>query len=340
MKKHIPLIVILTLLLCAVGTGAFFLWNSRTKFNRSYVNGNTAGNLYNTGLFCEDNGTIFFANPSDGHRLYSMGINGTDLKKLSDDVVTYINVDEHYVYYIRTNPRATHQYAFLDSATDSLCRVNRENGRSEVILDQEPSMYASLLGDYIYYVRYEKETASTLYKVKIDASGREQVSDQPFFTCSTNGQYFYHNGIASDHYIWQHDTATDTSRMIYNGNCWMPIVVGSDAYFLDCDNNYALARANLLDGSVTLLTRDRVDCYNIVDNYIFFQKNDPVSPALCRMRTDGTEYAVIAEGNYTDINATSRYVYFSDFSNGTMYYTSITPGGMVNIFNPGAEEEK
>ncbi len=335
MKKAIPVIVFLGLALGLAGFGIFYRVTHRTKFNNSYVNGNTAGNLYNGGLFCEHDGTVFFANPSDHDRLYAMNYDGTNLRKLCDDIVTYINADDNYVYYVRTNPRGTQDFAFLNITTDSLCRIDRDGGSPEIILDEDPCMYASLVGDYIYYIHYDEESHSSLYRIKIDGSGKEQVSEQPYFTCSAQGQYIYHNGLENDHYIWQLDTSTNKSRMIYKGNCWMPDVKGSVAYFMDCDNNYALACAGLTDNSVTLLSRDRLDCYNVAGNYIYYQRNDPESPALCRIRTDGTEFEVVAEGNYTHINATSRYIYFEDYSSGTIYYTSTTPGGPVNMFIPG-----
>ena len=41
------------------------------------------------------------------------------------------------------------------------------------------------------------------------------------------------------------------------------------------------------------------------------------------MKTDGSDYTVIAEGNYTNINATETDVYFRDFASGVMYKTPI-----------------
>ena len=52
---------------------------SKTIMNTGYVNGNTGSNLYNNGLFCENGDTLFFSNPDDGLRLYSMNRDGTDL---------------------------------------------------------------------------------------------------------------------------------------------------------------------------------------------------------------------------------------------------------------------
>lgn len=94
-KKQLFITIAIILILIAVFCLIHFL--NRTKMNSGYVNGNSAGNLYNGGLFCESNGTVFFSNPSDNHRLYSMNPDGSDMKKLSDDTASYINADDHYV---------------------------------------------------------------------------------------------------------------------------------------------------------------------------------------------------------------------------------------------------
>ena len=48
----------------------------RDRYNDGYVNGNTAGNLYNEGYFCEKDGIVYFANPADNYCLYSMNPDG------------------------------------------------------------------------------------------------------------------------------------------------------------------------------------------------------------------------------------------------------------------------
>ena len=215
------------------------------------MNGNTAGNLYNGGLFCEYDGTVYFSNPSDGGKLYSMSPDGSNLAKLCDDTVSYINADEHYLYYVRNNPGATGAaLSFLSVNTDSLCRIDREGGDDSVlILDSAPCLYASLYGNYIYYIRYDESEGSTLYKVKIDGSGCKQVDTAPDFTCSANGEYMYYNGTDSDHYIWRLNTTDDSKGMLYGGNCYMPTVIDdTTAYFMDCDSNYAIARTDLATG--------------------------------------------------------------------------------------------
>lgn len=339
MKKRLPFLLILLLLLLATGFGVFHYFAGRIRFNDAYVNGNSAGNLYNGGLFCEYNGTVYFANPSDENALYSMDANGGSLTKLCSDNVSFINADEHYIYYVRNNPGSNGDFSFLSINTNSLCRIDRDGDADSVlILDSEPCMYASLAGNYIYYLRYTEASGTTLYKVKIDGSDKEMVNENPYYTCSALGQYIYYNGMDREHYIWRLNTADDSTGMLYGGNCWMPTVVDeSTAYFMDCDNNYAIARADLTTGDKTLLCEDRVDWYNVSGSYIYFQRSDTEHPALCRMRTDGSEYEELANGNHKNLNVASGYLYFCDYYTGQTFRIATAGDAKVEVFAPGKE---
>ena len=61
MKK---LLFILIGILFVLGIGGISIYNhtlNKDYYNEGYVNGNSAGNLYNSGLFCEYDGIIYFA---------------------------------------------------------------------------------------------------------------------------------------------------------------------------------------------------------------------------------------------------------------------------------------
>lgn len=334
MKKILLRLIPVLLILIIIGAVCGYRYHFRIFYNDTYVNGNSAGNLYNTGLFCESNGEIFFANPADENTLYVMNSDGSNVKKLSDDVVAYINADDNYVYYVRAYGGANSQFAFLRINSNSLCRLRRDGKGKPAILDDAPSLYASLSGNYIYYLHYDDTTATTLYKVMLDGENKEKVNDIPYFTCSSNGQYLYYNGIKEDHNIYKFDTTTDTQSLLYEGNCWMPIVVDEAvAYFMDCDNNYRLAKVDLTTKEKVLLTEERIDCYNVYGNYVFYQTNS-TEPALYRMHTDGSDITLIREGVHHNINVTSEYVYFADYFNDTFFYSPIAADVSVNTFVP------
>lgn len=341
MKKNIIKILLriipILVLLIIIGAVCGYRYYFRILYNDTYVNGNSAGNLYNSGLFCESNGEIFFANPADENRLYVMDSNGNNVKKLSDDTVAFINADEHYVYYVRAANGSNNEFAFLRLNANALCRLRRDGKGNPAILDESPSLYASLSGNYIYYLHYDESSATTLYKVKLDGENREQVVDIPYFTCSTDGQFIYYNGIKSDHNIYKFNTQDDTQSLLYEGNCWMPIVVNeSVAYFMDCDNDYRLAKVDLFTGEKILLTEERIDCYNVYDDYIFFQTNS-TAPALYRMHTDGSECEIVRTGVHHNINVTSQYVHFNDYFDDTAFYAPIDGTGSLDIFIPSTE---
>ena len=113
MKKILPVILLLCVLAAAVGFGVYYHIQTQTKFNDGYVNGNNAGNLYNAGLFCESDGTVFFANPSDEYRLYAMDSDGSNLRKISNDIASFINADDNYIYYVRNNTSIDTAFSFL-----------------------------------------------------------------------------------------------------------------------------------------------------------------------------------------------------------------------------------
>ncbi len=335
MKKILSRVIPILVILLIIGGICGYKYYFRILYNDSYVNGNTAGNLYNSGLFCESNGEVFFANPADNNTLYVMDSDGSNVKKLCNETVAYINADDHYIYYVRASGGANSEFAFLRLNTNSLCRMRRDGKGGSTILDDQPILYASLSGNYIYYLHYDETDATTLYKIKLDGENKKKVNDSPYFTCSTNGQYIYYNGINEDHNVYIFDTTSDTQSLLYEGNCWMPTVIdGSILYFMDCDSNYKLAKVDLTTGEKVHLSEDRIDCYNVYGDYVYFQRNSTDEPAFCRMRTDGSEYEVIRTGVYHEINVTSNYVYFKDYYTDTVFYTSTNGSSSVEAFAP------
>lgn len=120
----------------------------------------------------------------------------------------------------------------------------------------------------------------------------------------------------------------------------MPTVVGGETvYYIDCDKNYAIARADIATGEKIILAPDRVDCYNLCGDYIYFQRNDREEPALCRMRTDGNDYEVLEEGIYTSINTTTDYVYFTDYNSELVYRMRHEDTGSIELFAPAVVDE-
>lgn len=338
MKKIV--IGIIAVLLCVLIFFGSNLFQTETKMNQGYINGNTAGNLYNGGLFCEYNGVIYFSNPNDNGKLYSMDSNGQNLKKISDDNATYINVDDNYIYYIRNNSDPSLNFGFVAFHRNALVRIDHD-GEHLLLLDTEPSLYASLIGNYIYYVHYDTNDASTLYKVRIDGEEQQKVMDEAVFTCNADGQFFYYNGMSTDGSIHRYDTVSDTSAIIYSGNCFQPIVKdGVDVYYIDGNTDCSIVHTNINFDNPTYITRDSVDSYNVHGSYIYYQRfEENGESGLCMIKNDGTEYQLLRKGDYCDIHVTSYFVFFRDYHTREMYYFPRSNPSLIEKFNPGVIKE-
>lgn len=336
MKKWIGRIILLVCLAVIIILLVLHYLNSRMHYNDTAVNGNIAGNLYNGGLFCEHNGTVYFANPDDSMFLYSMDPEGTNLHKINNDVVTYINADDHYLYYVRNNTRSEVNFEFFSFNNNSLCRATLKDGKV-TILDREPCLYASLFGNKIYYLHYDTENATTLYQVGIDGEDLKQAKDTYLFTCCAQNQYFYYNSPA-DGSLSRYDTTTDSTTKLLECNCYKPITPdGTNFYYIDADDNHSLVHVNLNSGSSEVLADDSVDCFTVYGSSIFYQTYGD-EPALYHMNTNGGETELIRTGTHTYLNITSYYLYFMDYSTEEFYYAPLTNPGQIEPFHPGTDD--
>ena len=100
MKKKI--IIILCIVCAAILITVLAIVNhnhNKVPKNPPGTIGNTAGNLYNNGLFCENDGYVYFANTYDSSALYRMRPDESEIKKLVYTEVSNINADGKYLYY-------------------------------------------------------------------------------------------------------------------------------------------------------------------------------------------------------------------------------------------------
>ena len=71
MKDKKALLILIPFLLFVIIVGALAIVGDRIPDNPPETVGNTAGNLNNSGYFCEYDGTVYFANAYDSNTLYT-----------------------------------------------------------------------------------------------------------------------------------------------------------------------------------------------------------------------------------------------------------------------------
>lgn len=300
--------------------------------------GNTAGNLNNGGYFCQVGDKVFFANAYDGGRLYVMNADETGIKRLSDSAVTCLNADDTYVYYVLNDIASPEGMGGFSMPLLGLYRSDHK-GKQTKCLDKVSCGIVQLLGNRLYYQRYEDTKNKTLQSMDIQSRDTETVLEFPANPAAGSGSLIYYNGVEEDHNLYCYNIAEGSSSLIYEGNVWYPDAQGGYVYFMNVADGYTLCRYDLAAGEMQSLTQDRVDQYLVCGSLIFYQKNSESSPALMVMNTDGSDARVIAEGNYTNLNATSRYIYFTEFGTEVPMYKISLESGNFEIMTFDAAKE-
>ena len=312
---------------------------TRFQYNEEGTVGNTAGNLYNGGLFCEYEGKVYFSNPYDGNKLYMMSVSGENAEKLCDDVASYINVAGEYIYYRRSNIESSVNEIFNGVANGVFRLKMGDKVMQEIYRGVVENV--TLYGNYLYYSSYD-DSGIMLRKSKIDDTEHKEIMNKSYKMISSANGNFYFVENTGNHNMLRMDIETQVVTTHMTGNYYMPIATNSHIYFIDVANGYklcrAIATAHMPNHNVEVLCSDRVVNYNVgVDeNVIFYQVENEDDHKLMKMSLDGSNVEEVVKGDFFNISITSMYTYFVVKTvDGDVLYRVLTNGkDEPKVFKP------
>lgn len=339
MKKRI-LLALMTLGI--VGLIVYANVTSRIVYNNEFVMGNTPGNIMNNGYFCEKDGIIYFANPNDYDRLYSMNRDCKDFKRITKTSVSDINCAGRYLYYAgRSNKFKDSKKKFggagnaLSTGGIGLYRTDLKGNHAFTLYDNAIGN-AILSGNYLYYQHYDKANGLSLYKTKIDEREGILLFSSKVNPAGIDNGNMYFSNTADNHNIYKMSLVDISYDTFCEGNTSNTLVFQNKVYFLDLDNNYALTRIDLDGKNPEVIVNDRVITYNFsVDgDFLYYQIDNQNESRICQMELATGNETIIMKGTFNDINVTSNYVFFKEFDTNTVYVIADEVNPKLNRFDP------
>jgi hypothetical protein len=328
-QKVILIIVIVLVLAIGVLTTIFSHRAESVPHNPDGTVGNLAGNINNGGLFAECDGKVYFANSFAGDSLYSMNLDETEVTKVSDAQAVNILAAGKYIYYFQKGVSGNQglgsvrvPYAFIRSHND---------GDKASSLLRNVVVYGQLVNDTLFLMGYDDDENLTFYRINTDRTGEMKLADYTINPASVSGDRIYYNGTVDNHYLYSLNTATNSSSLVLEEDMWYPVVEGGYVYYLDLRNDYQLRRYSFSTGVVEILSEERISDYNVGYGYIYYQTMGD-DPHLTVMRSDGSNPQVMASGVYTNLNLTSRYLYFKDYFTENVTYHSPLGSSSYSVF--------
>lgn len=321
MKKSLRFIIPLVLAAVIAGLAIYSHLLGKIPANPDGYLGNTAGNLNSGGKFCEAGGRIFLSNPYDMGKLYSMNPDCSDIRKISDDSVSYINGTDKYIYYVRNNSKGGGKgvNVLFRGSLYGIVRCGTDGSREHTLV----SGYCTdmtLTGNTLLYKGTQKSVNAT-YSVNTSGDSKKTVSEKIVTnSCIVDNKIFY-SSSENDHCIHSLDIGTGSDSLYIEGNTYMTNIVDGYVYYIDLDNGYALTRINLSDRKKTVISDDRCILYNVYENVIYYQAENPDGHACYRINTDGSGRIEIMSGDISSISCTSQYTFLELFDSQVIMRT-------------------
>ncbi len=339
-QHHLRSRILLVLVVFALaGCLGVLRWNSGVHYySDESTTGNTSTNLLNGGLFAKSGDMIYFANPYDQNSLYSMDTELKHVKKLYNDYTSYINAAGKYIFYTRRNDKKGNESKALFSfSTTGLYRLNT-SGQGLKQLYKEPSQTLNLLGNHIYYQRYDQKEGLQLFRVGIDGKKDTMLLKEGAAPVIANDTIYY-TGVDSDHNIHKLPVSGGSPSVVYEGNFTGLSYVNGFLYCMDMDNDYTLCRLDLSTQEMTHLTQVRIATYNVSNDgsTVYYQVDNGKDNGLYVLDTNSGAQTELRSGNYNFYHIIDNYLFFEEFDGSAAYVMNLS-NEQIEDFHPNKEK--
>ncbi len=346
MNKRLKSILITIIVICILVIAVLLIKiNSRLPENPPDYTGNTAGNIYNRGLFAEDDDYIYFANLADNFRLYRATHDLEDIVCIHQDSVEYLNPDSesHFMYYSRINYRQnTYGNDVFDILDTGIYRLQLKN---EALTRLYPDACGAVLlgGNTLFYQTHGKDGNFDLYTLPVlEKEKNSSLLSSDYFTpANFKDGYLYFAGVTEDHSLYALLPENGNTSRVAEIDCYQPIVTSDGTYFLSQKHDYSLFYLPNTSDTATLITDDRISSYNLSTDgrTLFYQVDDGKNNRLCRYDISSKKVTELVNGDYKNLNTVSDYLFFTDFDETVCHGYDISSGRLFT-FMPAPENNK
>ncbi len=286
--------------------------SQQVQINTPIVYGNSNGNISNGGFEPEHrlDGYLYYLSAKESvskPHLVRWNEESTELEVITEDVVTYLNIYDEWIYYV--NKLDGHIY-----------RIKFDGSDHELVCDEScESLF--IVHDLMYYTTSNNE-GFILYSMKNDGINKQEILelDSPTFNIANNKIYYWQeSGSIFSYDILNHknerimDDVTDRFQ-IYND---ILFAVGTENQLYKSDGN----------GGKTLIVSKVGKRFQVYNDNIFFVKPNKTSiysGKIFKVDLNGNNEQKINESNESDVGLKS-YISVCDgmisFFDGINYYS-------------------
>lgn len=263
---------------------------------------NSTGNNNNLGLATQAGNKIFYVDIDDGEivGICKMNKNGKKTEKISEGMLSNINVMGNYIYCIES-----------ENSEKNLIRIKTNGDKREILARDIERGAITVTEKWIYYYKN-----NNLYRAKLDGTDKEKISEKDILYYQIEGNWIY--------YIYKNDSSKYIARMKLNGTKAERIAKAEDTE--DFETLY------IKNGKIYYISAILEENYDYTYYLYKINKNGNKKERICKIDTN-VQYINMQEKNiyYTTTTDYNTYTIKSIKYNGTDKTTIKKTGELTGI---------
>jgi len=257
--------------------------------------GNISGNIICDGLVASDGNRIYYSSLDTTYGLCSMNLDGTDIKKLSNDYTEYINVVDGWLYYRKASSEK-------NPLIGGLYKM-RVDGSQEQRLVAGAPFYINVVNDRIFFIN---DSAGDIWSIKTDGSELNRLFSGHYECMTTDGKSLY--------FGWYRDSIFKASfdgkqlTKILSNNIEDPFVSGDWLYYKT--DYYRICRLNTESFKIDTLVEDEnlgADYIVLYNGELYFGCVDGIKKYNLQSHTMQTLFNT----RVIELGLAANYIYFT-----------------------------
>ena len=308
------LLIVASLILMAILFSLFL-----NSCGNNVARGNTSGNILNYGHAAIQGDRIYYSNANDNGYMYAIKTDGTDNKKLNDDVSAYINVAGDLIYY-------------CNSSDGRKLYTMKTDGTDKQKLNDDWSYFITVIGDLIYYSNGDDDWKP--YTMKTGGTDRKKLNDDmSSFINVENGRIYYCNDSDNGKLYTIKINGKDRKKLSDDVAMWLN-VVGNRIYYSNDSDDGKLYTIKTNGKDRKKLSDDAALWLNVANDRIYYH-NVSDGGKLYTIKIDGSDRKKLNDDVSLNIHVVGDRIYYF---NGDDYkqYTMKTDGTDRQIITSAA----
>lgn len=228
------------------------------SFFRTTQYGNSNGNNNNLGFAVQKDNRIYYIEIDDNEVVGISRVkdNGKKIEKVIEGNVYGLNIMDNYIYCTEYND---------DEAEHNLIRVKTNGKNKEILVRNIDRKSAMVVDNWVYYFKN-----NNLYRVKINGTDKEKVSDKDILYYHIEGKWIY--------YIYEVDNTQYIAKMKLNGN--------NNTRIAKAEENQEYEALYVKGGKVYYILSQANEHYDYMYYLYRMNKNGTKAKQICKLDTN------------------------------------------------------